>query len=287
MLQFKKYIMTNFKQLYEGYAKYNILFNQLNLPSPSVDYAWRKTKVLLYDEALSVIKAKIHNKRTIKVCDVGCGNGALLIRIAQSFQNKNVSFDGFDLSKAFANYANQAVKYKKLHNIHFYEKNIERENLATKYDLIICSEVIEHIQKPSVFIEKMHNSLEKNGYFLISTPNSNNLIKYPFKFLRNNVIGTQKKELQKTLSKKEELFVHADEEQHIFVFSHENLKKELKKHGFETYNSPRSTTLFGGPFIDNRQILFGLLLIFDAVMDHLPFKSIGWDNVIFSKKPSI
>lgn len=272
-------------QLYQGYGDYNILFNQLNLPSPSVDYAWRKTKLLLQSEAESKITQLLTTHNLVSICDIGCGNGALLIRLAQKFPQ--VQFAGFELSLPFVNYGRQAAKFKNLANISFTQLDIEIQDIPQKFNIIICSEVLEHLHQPQTAINKIYQALNPGGYFLLSTPNSQNLIKYPFLPLKKYFSQNQEASLKSKITQHEEKFLLAETEQHLHVFSHSELKPILVQAGFTIYRIPRSTTFFGGDLIDNHSLVFSFILIFDSLCDLLNLHQVGWDCIFFCQKPRV
>jgi ubiquinone biosynthesis O-methyltransferase len=277
--------MTNLNKLYQEYGKYNILYNQLNMPSPSIEYAWRKTKKLLQDEVLKIINK---SKRNISICDIGCGNGALLIRLAETTRKLpfQINYQGFEISKPFVNYASQAVKFKNLSHISFNYFDIEKNNLTDKFDVIICSEVLEHLHEPKKVLKKIYQYLNPNGYLLLSTPNSKNLIKYPLICLKKIISLQNSHEIAKYLTPKEQKHKLAEFEQHLYIFSYQELKNLLKEIKFTIYKTPRSTTLFGGPFLDRHPVLLGLTIITDSFLDVISLPQIGWDNIFFCKKIS-
>lgn len=279
--------MKTQEKLYQDYGTYNILYNQLNMPSPSVEYSWRKTKKLLQCEALRILKMKSGKQRqSISIADLGCGNGALLIRLGQIAQSLGLKaeFSGYDISKSFINYANQAAKEKRISNISFHLLDIEKDNLIKKFDIIICSEVLEHLRSPKKALKKTYNWLKPKGFLLISTPNAKNPIKYPLFFLKRTVSNLNARELIPFLTHKEQTYKLAELEQHLHIFSYGQLKKMLTNSGFTIYKSKRSTTFFGGPFLDNHPLIFAATIIFDSLLDILFFPQIGWDNIIFAQK---
>lgn len=272
------------KQLYQDYGTYNILYNQLNLPSPSVEYSWYRTKHLLQDEASRIIREKLKEKKEITVCDLGCGNGALLIRLAQEFKNQPVKFTGLELSSPFVDYGKKAALIKDLSAVSFYLFDVESEKFKTTYDLIIQSEVLEHMIRPDQTLRRIYAALNPQGVFLLSTPNIKNWVKYPFFFLKSLVAKNNQKDLRKQLTKSEEKYKLAEQEQHLHVYSFSELSNALKKIGFSIYSTPRSTTLFGGPFLDKHLVIFSILIFFDFILNFLPFPQIGWDLIFFAKK---
>ena len=275
--------MKDLENLYQEYGEYNVLYNQLNMPSPSIEYAWRKTKKIVQDEVLGIIGGA---SGKLSIGDVGCGNGALMIRLAELSRDvgTQLKFTGFDISKPFIDYGRMAAKYKKLTNIDFEQLNIEKEELPGDFDVIICSEVLEHVKKPELMLEKLYLSLHSGGYLVLTTPNSKNLIKYPFLFLKKGVSQRDSQEMSKFLTKAEQKHKLAELEQHLYVFSQPELKELLRKVGFGVVKTPRSTTLFGGPFLDNHSLLLATIMITDTLFDLLPFPQIGWDNIFVCKK---
>lgn len=276
--------MTHFKKLYDDYGAYNLLYNQLNMPSPSIEYAWRRTKTLLHNETKKCILKLLQKQEKVVVGDIGCGNGAFLIRLAQELNDKRVSYKGFDISKPFVEFANTAAKDKKLTNVTFEEIDFEHDKVHNSFNILVSSEVLEHVEDPQMFLKNVCDMLVKNGYFFLSTPNSNNLIKYPLFFLKKRISEYHEDEIKRSLTKEEEKFRLSDHEQHLFVFSHSQLKKSLSDVGLTVYRTPRSTTFFGGAFLDNKPLLFAASLMFDSLCNLLPLPQLGWDNIFFSQK---
>lgn len=274
---------SSLAQLYREYGNYNILYNQLNLPSPSVDYAWRRTKLLLESEATAKITQLLTSSSEVSVCDLGCGNGALLIRLAQKFPQ--VKFVGFDLSQPFVTYGTQAAKFKQLSNISFHQLDIDAQPLPGTFDLVLTSEVLEHLVHPSQVLTKIYSALRPGGYLLLSTPNSRNLIKYPFLPLKKLLAAKQDQQLATQITRGEDKFIFAETEQHLHVFDHAELVKLLTQTGFHIYHIPRSTTFFGGSLLDNHLLFFSLVIFFDLFCNIFNLYPIGWDCIIFSHKP--
>lgn len=58
---------------------------------------------------------------------------------------------------------------------HLYHCNVENlENLETelKYDVIVASELIEHLNNPGLFLKGVKQIISENGILLIATPNA-------------------------------------------------------------------------------------------------------------------
>ena len=57
-------------------------------------------------------------------------------------------------------------------------KDFEKENIKSKFDIIIIFEVLEHLNDWEVFLEKIRLNLKKNGVLIISTINKNLISKF-------------------------------------------------------------------------------------------------------------
>lgn len=89
--------------------------------------------------------------------EIGCGEGF----IAKHLHDLGINIIGADIDDEILNLA------KKLHpEINFVKMNIYE--LTGKWDLIVCCEVLEHLEDPKRAVKAMKNSAK---YLLISVPN--------------------------------------------------------------------------------------------------------------------
>lgn len=103
-------------------------------------------------------------KKNLKVLDVGCGVGNISLQIA----NIGCDVTGIDVDKSSVDYANKRNKMK---NCRFKVYNAHKMNMNEKFDIIICSEVLEHLKYPENLIEFISKSLKKTGFLFLSVPN--------------------------------------------------------------------------------------------------------------------
>ncbi|PIP96567.1 MAG: hypothetical protein COW00_19325 [Bdellovibrio sp. CG12_big_fil_rev_8_21_14_0_65_39_13] len=97
------------------------------------------------------------------ICDVGCGNGKILQLLRNKYPNQ--ALNGMDFAEFF--------DYKQS-NIHFLQADFNKEfptQYQEQFDLVISSEVIEHMENPRHFIRQLASITKKNGSILLSTPN--------------------------------------------------------------------------------------------------------------------
>ena len=101
---------------------------------------------------------KDHTEYT--VCDFGCGNGGLVREIENKISNE---IWGYDLCPS-----NVKDAHKKGSNNIFYKDFIK--DLDIRYsDIVICTEVLEHLVNPDEFIIKLLKNDVK--YIIASSPN--------------------------------------------------------------------------------------------------------------------
>jgi hypothetical protein len=93
------------------------------------------------------------------ICEVGCGAGAILSCLRDSFPDTKLhGFDIADASKFWAAYASKEISFRQAD---FFEAN------ANKYDLILVLDVLEHVVDPWEFLEKLKKHGDK---FLFHIP---------------------------------------------------------------------------------------------------------------------
>jgi len=112
--------------------------------------------------------AIIDNCEGIKtICDMGCGNGFLAARLAA----KGYQVIGIDASASGVELAQKAHTTR---NLDFMRCEIGKElSILLKdrtFDLVISSDVIEHLYRPAELIESALALLRPKGYLIVGTP---------------------------------------------------------------------------------------------------------------------
>lgn len=113
----------------------------------------------------------------LKVLDVGCGVGSISLYLAA----QGAEVTGIDISPRAIKIANQAKTEVGLKNVVFRQGTLRAE--PKKYDLVVCFEVIEHIENDEAFVKQILVNLKPNGLLVLSTPSQNNTL-YRFGFYR-------------------------------------------------------------------------------------------------------
>lgn len=103
---------------------------------------------------------EILNTAYKQILEVGCGTGGF----AEIASNKGYSYAGFDFSEVAVQKARSRCRNSAL----FYQADaLDKSSYKTAYDIIVCTEVLEHIEKDIELV-----SLWKKGVHVIcSVPN--------------------------------------------------------------------------------------------------------------------
>lgn len=108
---------------------------------------------------------------TTKIIDVGCSTGSVLAFLRDEHGYTNLR--GIDLSEKAVQFA---VEKRKL-NVEL--KDITSLDENDKYDLVINTENIEHVNSLEKYMFNIKKLLKDNGYLLITTPNNDlKVLKY-------------------------------------------------------------------------------------------------------------
>lgn len=122
---------------------------------------------------LKLLQPFLPNLRNLSILDVGCGVGTLSLFLAARGAKKVLGIDLAPDAIAQAETARQALELKNL--------MFRTEKLTTttgKFDLIIASEIIEHVPEPKKFVSLLAVNLKKGGTLLLTTPHAHNFLRH-------------------------------------------------------------------------------------------------------------
>ncbi len=108
----------------------------------------------------------------IKILDVGVGLGRLIEKIKLSVKDIQIEFYGVDISLNCLTIAREKginVALAKIEDLPYQENY---------FDIVICTDVLEHVIDLNSSINKMLGCLKQEGYLIVRVPNKENLEYY-------------------------------------------------------------------------------------------------------------
>ena len=140
-----------------------------------------KERIINKYQKLGSLK-KILEKKLI--LDLGCGGGIL----SEALAGQGANIVAIDQSKKLINEAKKRAKSKKLKIDYQCQsiKSLKAKN--TKFDIILCMEVVEHVQDYRSFIKLAFECLKKDGIIIFSTINKSFLSYLTTIFLAEKVL---------------------------------------------------------------------------------------------------
>lgn len=127
--------------------------------------SWKK-----WDDMKQFGPASLHNRRILKkiiaeinfktLCDIGCGEGSLIMELKKSYPLKK--YFGLDVSGQAVIFAKKQAPFGD-----FFVADIQKKALAKKFDLIVASEILEHLPSDFAALKNMRKMAKK--YLLVYT----------------------------------------------------------------------------------------------------------------------
>jgi len=164
----QKWDMETFEEGYKltGYHESGAQFDHcLGFPSEVSNFLYQRVKHRLVE---LVQPGEGH-----RVLDVGCGAGYFLMLIWDKYQSEGFrpQLAGTDISLHQVSYMTQRMVKEGILDAVATHGNGEYLPFAdNSFDLITCSEVIEHVRNPGRALAEMRRVLKPTGTLLLSTP---------------------------------------------------------------------------------------------------------------------
>lgn len=146
-------------------------------------------------------------KKPKKILDTGCASGWFISKISNKFPDTECF--GVDIYKDAIEYAKKRYK-----NINFTIADAHKLPYKNNsFDMVVCTEVIEHLNNPEIALGEIHRVLEKDGKCIIEVDSGNLLFTIVW-FLWTKFIG------------------QVWHEAHLHSFNPQKLEKLLRRVGF-------------------------------------------------------
>jgi len=142
------------------------------------------------------------------ICDLGCGNGHISGRLAAL---------GYHVTGVDASASGIQIAQRAYPGVKFVNALIDRDLDLGQFDLVISSDVIEHLYRPSDLLEAAVTQLKPGGQILLGTPFHG--------YLKNLILAAT--------GKMDAHFSALHDGGHIKFFSVKTLSNLIHAHGFD------------------------------------------------------
>lgn len=186
--------LLNNQELSDFYTSYHANENAVTKTKKKIKRASRRIKTLKY-------KSNANN-----FLDVGCNVGTAV----EAARCLGLNATGIEIDASAIDIAKKQFTECTFINISVEQHSKSKE----KYDLVYCSEVIEHVPNPLSFANALYNLLKPGGLLFITTPDSGHLLR-PKDFISWNEVKPP---------------------EHIFWYNKKSIKRLLLNAGFNQVN---------------------------------------------------
>lgn len=124
-----------------------------------------RRKNFTYRNLIEVLEKYIHEKNTI--LDIGCGAGTVDFYLA----SQGHKILGVDISEKAVEACKKSTHALGLEDrLNFKKSNFPKERPSKRFNVVICSEVLEHIKNDKKAVEVIFSLLRPGGIVIFSTP---------------------------------------------------------------------------------------------------------------------
>ncbi len=157
-IQFTKYSNRGADYHYRQINKFNLrLLNSYTLAR------YEKQTEIVYARLKDQIKG---NSASLNVLDMGCGDGVLLYMLKKRYPANALNVFGVDLSEQALKTAKTKIPEGIFTCASVYDTPFE----AGFFDLVISSDLIEHLQEPGRLLKEIKRVAKENALIVVGTP---------------------------------------------------------------------------------------------------------------------
>lgn len=212
----------------------------------------------------ALFRSAVDGRDGCRVLDVGCGDGYhICLFNTDPGIRQRVAFTGVDVSPTDLWWAAALGHSLTYENIRLCGCSAEQLAFpASCFDVVLCSDVIEHLARPERCLAEMLRVLRPGGTAILTTPNDDSVVKT----LASRLRGTPPPPAE-------------EEQAHISTKGLRQWRRLAAEAGFRVTAIRRGALIFGGSKYNRHPFLFALVLLLDRTLDVLPFTG-NWAEAI-------
>lgn len=225
--------------------------------------------VRIVEEELS-LKTK---DEKLKILDVGCSQGILINVLNRLYRDLyNIEFWGIDISPAFLETAKRWVAYRGDSNCFFKIANVENglDFDQDSFNVVMCTVVLEHLVDPEKGLREIYRVLKSQGLAIVAVPAKGSIQERTLKFIDRVVFKGKLRKRYYAGLRDDEIDLEKRFQNghgHISVRNYKGWIELCHKCNFKVEKAKRGTLFYGGPFFDRHPCLWGLIQVFDVLLE--------------------
>ena len=201
-----------------------------------------RSKLLFFVENIEKLRTALGKERDeMRILDVACGNGT---QVTIPLGSEGYDVLGVDFHEPSIEYARGENPFK---NVNFILKDVEKletELHGQRFDAIIFSDMLEHVEGPQALLKAVRPLLAPNGILLISIPNGYGPFEVENFILRKLGIIRLGRYVRNIIKNKPQTPYNV-ENGHVQFFTRKSFDELLKGAGFEAVDF-KNGCFFGG-----------------------------------------
>jgi 2-polyprenyl-3-methyl-5-hydroxy-6-metoxy-1,4-benzoquinol methylase len=234
----------------------------------TVSFAWHKKRREIR-ELFARAAASLAGS-DLRLLDVGCGDGFdlfMLRRLPEAARFSRLA--GVDTDAAAIEYCRARAAFEGAAQVDFRVRDVVGQPLGPEEpsDVIICSEVVEHLVEPERLIASLARALSAGGFLILSTPNG------------ASWSGRLRRALGAAPPPAEPPGPTGSSHGHISVRGRKQWRAACRAAGLALVAERRGSLLYGSPAVDRRRWLAGLAIALDGLLDLLRLNDLSWETV--------
>lgn len=103
----------------------------------------------------------------LEILEAGCGDGS----ISMSLATLGASVSAFDIDEGLVAGLRIELEKRGISNVVLTCQNAYQFHSDTRFDIVIASEVLEHVDYPEAVVRNLKEHLRVGGYFIVTIPN--------------------------------------------------------------------------------------------------------------------
>lgn len=238
------------------------------------NYTVEYTKYIHHRRLTGLLSKILEEKHDALIVELGCGNGLDFFAINRCLQKLGVRYVGVDLDRPALERAANRAAYRGCRNIELIWGDVRRTGLLTaSADVVLSSEVAEHLTEPRLLFEEIWRVLKPGGTAVVTTPNLSNYPRRVVNLVDRVVKGRLRERIYEGMVERTEGSGFTTQEGILGHVSEKPAKawgSLAREIGFQVSLQRGDTLVHGNPWLARHPVLFGLLCIVDSILEFFP-----------------